>query len=239
MPLPKLTTPTYELEVPSTGKKIKYRPFLVREEKILLLAMETEDEKQMADAVKTILKNCIQTPRFKVDTLSLFDIEYIFLNIRGKSIGEQVELTVTCPDDGESTVDVSIDLDDIKVQKSKEHTNILKLTDNISVVMKYPSVDLFIKNNMGDGQSSEVDDVFEIASLCIDQIVEGEDVYESSNFSKKELMEFLEGMDTKQFLLVQKFFETMPKLSHTITITNPNTKVKSDVVIEGLSSFFS
>lgn len=239
MPLPKLTTPTYELEVPSTGKKIKYRPFLVREEKILLLAMETEDEKQMADAVKTILQNCIQTSRFKVDTLSLFDIEYIFLNIRGKSIGEQVELTVTCPDDGESTVDVSIDLDDIKVQKSKEHTNILKLTDNISVVMKYPSVDLFIRNNMGSGQSSEVDDVFEIASLCIDQIVEGEDVFESSNFSKKELMEFLEGMDTKQFLMVQKFFETMPKLSHTITVTNPNTKVKSDVVIEGLSSFFS
>ena len=239
MPLPKLTAPTYELEVPSTGKKIKYRPFLVREEKILLLAMETEDEKQMADAVKTILQNCIQTSRFKVDNLSLFDIEYIFLNIRGKSIGEQVELTVTCPDDGESTVDISIDLDDIKVQKSKEHTNILKLNDNISVVMKYPSVDLFIKNNMGSGQSSEVDDVFEIASLCIDQIVEGEDVYESSNFSKKELMEFLEGMDTKQFLMVQKFFETMPKLSHTITVTNPNTKVKSDVVIEGLSSFFS
>ena len=239
MPLPKLTAPTYELEVPSTGKKIKYRHFLVREEKILLLAMETEDEKQMADAVKTILQNCIQTSRFKVDNLSLFDIEYIFLNIRGKSIGEQVELTVTCPDDGESTVDISIDLDDIKVQKSKEHTNILKLNDNISVVMKYPSVDLFIKNNMGSGQSSEVDDVFEIASLCIDQIVEGEDVYESSNFSKKELMEFLEGMDTKQFLMVQKFFETMPKLSHTITVTNPNTKVKSDVVIEGLSSFFS
>ena len=239
MPLPKLTAPTYELEVPSTGKKIKYRPFLVREEKILLLAMETEDEKQMADAVKTILQNCIQTSRFKVDNLSLFDIEYIFLNIRGKSIGEQVELTVTCPDDGEPTVDISIDLDDIKVQKSKEHTNILKLNDNISVVMKYPSVDLFIKNNMGSGQSSEVDDVFEIASLCIDQIVEGEDVYESSNFSKKELMEFLEGMDTKQFLMVQKFFETMPKLSHTITVTNPNTKVKSDVVIEGLSSFFS
>ena len=239
MPLPKLSTPTYELEVPSTGKKIKYRPFLVREEKILLLAMETEDEKQMADAVKTILQNCIQTARFKVDNLALFDIEYIFLNIRGKSIGEEVELTVTCPDDGETTVDVSIDLDDIKVQKSKEHNNILELSDTVSVVMKYPSVDLFIKNNMKDGPSSEVDDVFEIASLCIDQVIDGEDVYESSNFSKKEIMEFLEGMDTKQFLKVQKFFETMPKLSHTITVTNPKTKVKSDVVIEGLASFFS
>lgn len=237
MPLPKLSTPTYELEVPSSGKKIKYRPFLVREEKILLLAMETEDEKQMANAVKTILANCIQTSRFKVDNLSLFDIEYIFLNIRGKSVGENVDLTITCPDDGTTTVDVSIDLDEIKVQKSDDHTNILKLNDEISVVMKYPSMDLFIKNNLKDS-GTEVDDVFEIASLCIDQIVQGEDVYESSNFSKKEIMEFLEDMDTKQFLLVQNFFETMPKLSHTIEVVNPNTKVKSEVIIEGLASFF-
>lgn len=237
MPLPKLSAPTYELEVPSSGKKIKYRPFLVREEKILLLAMETEDEKQMANAVKTILANCIQTSRFKVDNLSLFDIEYIFLNIRGKSVGENVDLTITCPDDGTTTVDVSIDLDEIKVQKSDDHTNILKLNDEVSVVMKYPSMDLFIKNNLKDS-GTEVDDVFEIASLCIDQIVQGEDVYESSNFSKKEIMEFLEDMDTKQFLLVQNFFETMPKLSHTIEVVNPNTKVKSEVVIEGLASFF-
>lgn len=237
MPLPKLSAPTYELEVPSSGKKIKYRPFLVREEKILLLAMETEDEKQMANAVKTILANCIQTSRFKVDNLSLFDIEYIFLNIRGKSVGENVDLTITCPDDGTTTVDVSIDLDEIKVQKSDDHTNILKLNDDVSVVMKYPSMDLFIKNNLKDS-GTEVDDVFEIASLCIDQIVQGEDVYESSNFSKKEIMEFLEDMDTKQFLLVQNFFETMPKLSHTIEVVNPNTKVKSEVVIEGLASFF-
>lgn len=237
MPLPKLSAPTYELEVPSSGKKIKYRPFLVREEKILLLAMETEDEKQMANAVKTILANCIQTSRFKVDNLSLFDIEYIFLNIRGKSVGENVDLTITCPDDGTTTVDVSIDLDEIKVKKSDDHTNILKLNDEISVVMKYPSMDLFIKNNLKDS-GTEVDDVFEIASLCIDQIVQGEDVYESSNFSKKEIMEFLEDMDTKQFLLVQNFFETMPKLSHTIEVVNPNTKVKSEVIIEGLASFF-
>lgn len=238
MPLPKLSTPTYELEVPSTGKKIKYRPFLVKEEKILLLAMETEDEKQMADAVKTILSNCIQTARFKVDTLSLFDIEYIFLNIRGKSIGETVELNITCPDDGVTVVPIVLDLDDIKVQKSDDHTNVIKLTDEVSVVMKYPSMDLFIKNNMKES-SSEIDDVFEIASLCIDQIVEGEDVYESSNFSKKEILEFLEGMDTKQFVEVQKFFETMPKLSHTVKIKNPETKVESEVVIEGLSSFFA
>ena len=238
MPLPKLSTPTYELEVPSTGKKIKYRPFLVKEEKILLLAMETEDEKQMADVVKTILSNCIQTARFKVETLSLFDIEYIFLNIRGKSIGETVELNVTCPDDGVTIVPIVLDLDDIKVQKSEDHTNVIKLTDEVSVVMKYPSMDLFIKNNMRESKS-EIDDVFEIASMCIDQIVEGEDVYEASNFSKKEILEFLEGMDTKQFVEVQKFFETMPKLSHTVTIKNPETNVESEVVIEGLSSFFA
>lgn len=237
MALPKLSVPTYELEVPSTGKTIKYRPFLVKEEKILLLAMETEDESQMANAVKTILKNCIQTPRFKLESLALFDIEYIFLNIRGKSVGETVDLSVTCPDDGTTTVDISIDLDDIKVQKSDEHTNILKMNDDVSVVMKYPSMDLFVKNNMKDS-GSDVDDVFEIASLCIEQIVDGEEVYEASNSSKKEIMEFLEGMDTKQFLLVQKFFETMPKLSHSVEVTNPNTGVTSAVVIEGLSSFF-
>lgn len=238
MPLPKLSAPTYELVVPSTGKKIKYRPFLVKEEKILLLAMETEDEKQMANAVKTILSNCILTPRFKVDTLSLFDIEYIFLNIRGKSVGETVELNIICPDDGESTVPVVIDLDDIQVKKSDDHDNIIKMNDDVSVVMKYPSMDLFIKNNMKES-TSEVDDVFEIASMCIDQIVEGEEVYEASNFSKKEILEFLEGMDTKQFVSIQKFFETMPKLSHTVKVKNPNTKVESEVVIEGLASFFA
>jgi hypothetical protein len=238
MTLPKLSTPTYELVVPSTNKKIKYRPFLVKEEKILLLAMETEDENQMANAVKTILSNCIQTPRFKVDSLALFDIEYIFLNIRGKSVGETVDLTITCPDDNETTVDVQIDLDEIVVDKSKDHSNIIKMNDDVSVVMKYPSMDLFIKNNMSDGTSSDVDDVFEIASMCIDQIVDGEEVYEASNSSKKEINEFLEGMDTKQFLKVQNFFETMPKLSHTVSVTNPNTKVTSEVVIEGLASFF-
>ena len=238
MPLPKLAAPTYELEVPSTGKKIKYRPFLVKEEKILLIAMETEDESQMANAVKTILQNCIQTPRFKVDSLSLFDIEYIFLNIRGKSVGETIELNITCPDDNETVVPVKINLDDIKVQKKDGHSNIIKLTDEVSVVMKYPSMDLFVKNNISES-GSEIDDVFEIASMCIDQIVEGEDVYEASNFSKKEILEFLEGMDTKQFLEVQKFFETMPKLSHTLKIKNPSTGNDNEILIEGLASFFA
>jgi hypothetical protein len=237
MPLPKLSVPTYELELPSTGQKIKYRPFLVKEEKILLLAMESEDEKQMTDAVKTILKNCIQTAKIKVEDLALFDIEYLFLNIRGKSVGEQIELTATCPDDGETTVPVTVDIDDIKVTKNEEHSNIIDMGSGISIVMKYPSMDLFVKNNISTNPN--VDDVFDIAGSCICQIVEGEDVYEASNFSKKEIKEFLEGMSTQQFISVQKFFETMPKLSHTITVKNPNTGVESDIVIEGLASFFA
>ena len=240
MPLPKLTAPTYELEVPSTKKKIKYRPFLVKEEKILLLAMETEDESQMANAVKTILQNCIQTSRFKVDSLSLFDIEYIFLNIRGKSVGETVDLNITCPDDGTTVVPITLNLDDIKVQRSEDHEQVIKLTDDVAISMKYPSMDLFIKNNLKDSNNTtQVEDVFEIASMCIDQIIEGEEVYVASNFSKKELFEFLEGMDTKQFQKLQNFFETMPKLSHTVTVTNPNTGNDNEVVIEGLANFFA
>ena len=237
MPLPKLVTPTYELELPSTGQKIKYRPFLVKEEKILLLAMESEDEKQMTEAVKSILKNCIQTARIKVDELPLFDIEYLFLNIRGKSVGEQIELTATCPDDGVTTVPVVLDIDEIKVNKPEGHNNIIDMGSGISVVMKYPSIDLFVKNNISS--DPDVDDVFDIASSCISQIVDGEDVYESGNFSKKEIKEFLEGMSTQQFMSVQKFFETMPKLSHSIKVTNPNTEVESEIVIEGLASFFA
>jgi len=237
MPLPKLSTPTYELELPSTGQKIKYRPFLVKEEKILLLAMESEDEKQMTEAVKSILKNCIQTAKVKVDELPLFDIEYLFLNIRGKSVGEQIELTATCPDDGETTVPVVLDIDDIKVKKTEGHSNIIDMGSGISVVMKYPSMDLFVKNNISS--DPDVDDVFDIAASCISQIIDGEEVYESSNFSKKEIKDFLEGMSTQQFMSVQKFFETMPKLSHTIKIINPKTDVESDIVIEGLSSFFA
>jgi hypothetical protein len=236
MPLPKLVTPTYELELPSTGQKIKYRPFLVKEEKILLLAMESEDEKQMTEAVKVILKNCIQTAKIKVDELALFDIEYLFLNIRGKSVGEEIELNVTCPDDGVTVVPFSIDIDDIKVQKEEGHSNIIDLGGGVSMVMRYPSMELFVKNNIS--QTSNVDDVFEIAASCISQIVEGEDVYEAGNFSKKELLAFLEEMSTQQFLSVQKFFETMPKLSHTITVTNPETGKENEIVIEGLASFF-
>ena len=238
MALPTLSTPTYELTVPSTKKKIKYRPFLVKEEKVLLLALESEDDKEIADAMKGLIKACVLTKGIDPDELATFDVEYIFLNIRGKSVGESIELNVTCPDDEETVVKVEVDIDDIKIQKTKGHSNIVKLTDTVSVVMKYPSMDLFIKQNL-KSDTSQVDDVFEIASLCIDQVIDGEDVFESSSFSKKEVLAFLEEMDTQQFLKVQEFFETMPKLSHTIKVTNPKTKVKSDVVIEGLQSFFA
>tara|TARA_B100000035_G_scaffold17887_2_gene14304 strand:+ start:941 stop:1654 length:714 start_codon:yes stop_codon:yes gene_type:complete len=236
MPLPKLNAPTYELVLPSTGKKIRYRPFLVKEEKILLIAMESEDEKQMQDAIKQILKNCILTRGVKVDSLAVFDIEFLFLNIRGKSVGEEVTLNLICPDDGETTAEVTIDIEDIQIQKPEGHDNIIKLNDDVAITMKYPSMETFVKNNItGD---SSLDSVFDLSADCIDQIVEGEDVYEAKSFSKKELLEFMDSMDSVQFQMVQKFFETMPKLSHTVEITNPKTGVKSDVVIEGLQSFF-
>ena len=236
MPLPKITTPTYELRLPSTDQLIKYRPFLVREEKVLLMAMESEDESQMINAVKTILKNCIIS-KVKVDDLAIFDIEYLFLNIRAKSVGEQIELNLTCPDDGETTVPIELNVEDIKIQKSDEHSKIIPLTDSISVVMKYPSMEMFVKTNFT--ASARTEDIFEIAASCIEQVVEGEDVYETKSFSKKEINDFLDSLDTAQFLLIQKFFETMPKLSHTIKVTNPVTNVESDVVLEGLASFFA
>jgi hypothetical protein len=236
MPLPKLVAPTYELELPSTSQKIKYRPFLVKEEKILLLAMESEDEKQMINAVQTILKNCIQT-KLKVEDLSIFDIEYLFLNIRAKSVGEEIELNITCPDDGETTVPVTINVEDIKVQKSDDHEKIIAMNDSISITMKYPSMEMFVQNNLSGNVKTE--DIFEIASSCIDQVVDGEEVYEVKSFSKKEINEFLDSLDTNQFMKIQKFFETMPKLSHTVNVTNPNTKKDNEVVIEGLASFFA
>jgi hypothetical protein len=234
MPLPKLVAPTYELVLPSTEQKIKYRPFLVREEKILLLAMESEDEKQMTEAVKTILKNCILS-KVKVEELPVFDIEYIFLNIRSKAVGEEIELNVTCPDDGDTQVKVTLNIDDIQVTKPEGHNRIIKLNDTVTIQMKYPSMETFIKNNFSG--SGNVDDVFSLASSCIEQVAEGEDVYETKSFSKKELNDFMESMDTAQFLKLQDFFETMPRLSHTIKVTNPSTKVESEVVLEGLANF--
>lgn len=238
MPLPKISTPTYELELPSTGKKIKYRPFLVREEKLLVLAMESEDPKQITTAIKTVIRNCIETRGIKIESLPTFDIEYLFLNIRGKSVGEEVELTVICPDDGRTTVSVTVLLDDIKVQRNQEHNNKIKIDDNLMMELKYPSLDEFIKNNFDLNEENMMDQSFELIASCIDKIYSEDEVWESSNVTKKELKEFLEQMNSNQFKQIEKFFETMPKLSHTIKVVNPSTNVESEVTLEGLASFF-
>jgi len=239
MPLPTIATPTYEIELPSNKKKVKYRPFLVKEEKILIIAMETEDPKQIARAVKDVISNCILTRGVKVDQLSTFDIEYLFLNIRGKSVGEDIEVLITCPDDGVTQVPTFINLDEIKVQVSAEHNRDIKLDDKLSLRMKYPSMNEFIKTNFSvENEEITVDDTFELISSCIDQVYNEEESWSASEYSKKELSAFLEQLSSKQFKEIEKFFETMPKLSHTITITNPKTGVDSDVVLEGLTAFF-
>jgi hypothetical protein len=239
MPLPTIATPTYELELPSNKKKVKYRPFLVKEEKILIIAMETEDPKQIANAVKDVISNCILTKGVKIDELATFDIEYIFLNVRGKSVGEDIEVLITCPDDGMTQVPTLINLDDIKVKISPEHNKDIKLDDDLSLRMRYPSLNEFIKSNFSvEDASVSVDDTFELISNCMEQIYNQEESWSTTEYSKKELSEFLEQLNSKQFKEIEKFFETMPKLSHTFTVKNPNTGVESEVVLEGLTAFF-
>ena len=237
MPLPKIATPTYELELPSTKQTIKFRPFLVKEEKLLVLALESEDTKNITTAIKTVIKNCISTRGIKVETLPTFDIEYLFLNIRGKSVGEEVEVNLIAPDDGETTVTVKIDLEDIKVVETEGHDKQIRLDDNLMMEMKYPSLDQFIKNNF-DFNDNSVDKSFELIATCIDKIYNEEEVWSTEDVSRKEIIEFLEQMSSAQFKKIEKFFDTMPKLSHSVEIKNPVTKVKSTVVLEGLSSFF-
>ena len=238
MPLPKISTPTYELNLPSTGKKVQYRPFLVREEKLLVLALESENAKDITTAMKTVIKNCIQTRGIKVESLPTFDIEYLFLNSRGKSVGEEIEVNVICPDDEVTTVPVTLNVDDIQVQKSSEHTNNIKLDDDLVMEMKYPSLDQFIKNNFDFSENSAMDQSFELISSCIDKIYNSEEVWSVADVTKKEITDFLEQMNSKQFKQIEKFFETMPKLSHEIKVKNPATGVESTVVLEGLASFF-
>lgn len=240
MPLPKINTPTYDLTLPSTGKKIKYRPFLVREEKILIMAMESEDMTEITNAIVQILSDCILTKDVKVDSLATFDIEYLFLNIRAKSVGESVDVNVTCPDDNETQVEISIPIDSIKIQKTKGHKNIIKLDDNLSMKLGYPSLKQFVENNFDTSENtSEVGQSLSMISSCIEMIYNNEESWESSDYSKEELDEFIEQLNTKQFKEIETFFTTMPKLSHTIKVTNPNTNVESDVVLEGLAAFFS
>jgi len=238
MPLPKIATPTYELELPSTGKSIKYRPFLVKEEKVLVIALESEDTKQITNAIKAVLKNCVLTKGIKVETLPTFDIEFLFLNIRGKSVGEEIEVNIICPDDEETNVPVFIDLDSIQVNKDDDHTNQIKLDDDLMMEMKYPSLEQFIKNNFDFDEKNAMDQSFDLIATCIDKIYNEDEVWATADCTKKEVKEFLESMNSSQFKEIEKFFETMPKLKHTIEVTNPNTKVTSEVVLEGLASFF-
>ena len=238
MPLPKIATPTYELELPSTGATIKYRPFLVKEEKVLVIALESEDNKQITNAIKAVLKSCILSKGIKVEDLPTFDIEYLFLNIRGKSVGEDLEVNIICPDDNKTQVPVTIALDEIEVQKDDNHTNKIKVDESIMMEMKYPSLDQFIKNNFDFNDKNMMDQSFDLISTCIDKIYTEDEVWAAADCTKKEMKDFLEQMNSNQFKEIEKFFETMPKLSHKVKITNPNTKVESEVVMEGLSSFF-
>ena len=243
MALPKINTPTYELTIPSNGKKIKYRPFLVREEKILILALESEDTKQITTAVVDILSECVLTKNIDVTKLATFDIEYLFLNVRSKSVGETVDVNLTCPDDGKTSVEMSINIDSIKVQKVKGHKSIIKLDDQYSMKLKYPSMTQFIESNFESGQDggegSDIDKSMGMITSCIEMIYDNEESWDAADSSQKELEEFIEQLNSKQFKLIEKFFETMPKLSHKVKVTNPKTKVESEVVLEGLASFFT
>tara|TARA_B100001093_G_C26726931_1_gene970388 strand:+ start:505 stop:1218 length:714 start_codon:yes stop_codon:yes gene_type:complete len=237
MPLPKIVTPSFELTLPSTGKKIKYRPFLVKEEKILILAIESNSMKDITRSIKDILKNCILTKAIKVDELPTFDIEYLFLNIRARSIGESIDLVITCPDDEKTKVNSTIYIDEIQVKKNDEHDINIKIDDTYTMKMKYPSLDQFIDENfVFEGQS---DNSFEIIASCIDMVYSEEEAWEAKDCSKKELLEFVEQLNSMQFKQIEKFFDTMPQLSHEIEVENPNTKVKSTVLLEGLASFFA
>lgn len=205
MPLPKINTPTYELTLPSNGKKVKYRPFLVREEKILIMVMQSEDMKQITDAIVQILSDCILTKDIKVESLATFDIEYLFLNIRGKSVGETVDVNVTCPDDGETQVEMTIDIDSIKIQKTRGHKNIIKLDDDLSMKLKYPSLQQFIENNFETAEvTSEVGQSLSMITSCIEMIYNQEESWESSDYTKKELEEFVDQLNTKQFKEIEK-----------------------------------
>jgi hypothetical protein len=241
MPLPKISTPTYELVLPSTGKTIKYRPFLVKEEKILILALESQSTKEITNAIKQVLKDCIITKGIKVEELPTFDIEYIFLNVRGKSVGESLDLIITCGDDGETQVPVTVFIDQIEVQKDPEHSTDIHLDADLVLRMKYPSLDQFIKTNFdfsAEQSSSNIERSFDIIISCIDVIFNAEESWSAADSTKKELTDWIETLNSNQFKEVEKFFDTMPRLSHTVKVTNPKTKVESDVTLEGLTSFF-
>ena len=234
MALPTVDLPTHELEIPSNKKKIKFRPFLVKEEKVLLLALESEDEKNIRNAVLNLLKGCISS-RIKIDNLATFDLEYIFLNIRAVSVGEVVQMNITCQDDNETQVKYNLNLTDVKVIFPEGHDNKIMLTEETGVIMKYPSFDGFIQ---GQFTNNTEFDVIKVIAESIDQIFQGEEVYDESTTSKKEFVQFVESLTNPQLEKIQKFFETAPRLEHSFKVTNPNTGVESDYTLRGLASFF-
>ena len=240
MPLPTIETPTYELKLHSSNKKIKYRPFLVKEEKILILALESRDQSEITTAVTDVLKKCILTKGVDVDKLPTFDIEYIFLNIRAKSIGEDIKMTITCPDDGVTEVPVTIYVDEVKVSKPKNHKTDIVLDDKMTLRMKYPSLNQFVENNfeVDDDPEVLVNKTFKVVADCMDTVFTEEDAWEAKDYTSAERVKFVEQLNSKQYKKVENFFATMPKLSHTIEVVNPNTKKKSSVVLEGLADFF-
>jgi len=241
MPLPKISTPTYDLVLPSTGKTIKYRPFLVKEEKILILALESQSTKEITNAIKQVLKDCILSKGIKVEELPTFDIEYIFLNVRGKSVGESLDLIITCGDDGETQVPITVFIDQIKVEEDPEHKRDIQLDTDLVLRMKYPSLDQFIKTNFdfsSNQSSSSIDRSFDIIASCIDVIFNAEESWSAADSTKKELTDWIETLTPNQFKEIEKFFDTMPRLSHTVKVINPKTKIESDVTLEGLTSFF-
>ena len=236
--LPTLSVPSYELALPSTGKTIKYRPFLVKEEKILLLAMESEDPKEIESAVKDTLKNCILSRGIKIDNLASFDLEYIFLKIRSVSAGEDIKMKVTCIDDGVTQVTVDINIDDVQVQKPEGHTNKIILQDDVGIIMKYPGIDQFIQITLLNKDLTTTDELFVLIAKCVDQIFQGEEVWDAADMKLDQIITFLDGMTQQQFEKVQQFFETMPVLRHELQVTNPTTGVTSTYTLEGLQSFF-
>ena len=240
MPLPKITTAEYELKLPSSGKTIKYRPFLVKEEKILILSLESEDRKQITSAVKQVLKECVLTKGVTIGHLPSFDIEYLFLNVRAKSVGETIDLVVTCGDDGKTEVPVTVPIDEIKVIKSDDHSQDIELSDGYTVRMRYPSLQQFIENNFTEVEGEDlVDKSFDMVANTIDMVYNDEEMFSASECTKKELKEWVETLTSAQFQKIEKFFETMPKLTHTLKVVNPNTKKENTVVLEGLSDFFA
>tara|TARA_B100000073_G_scaffold292887_1_gene256359 strand:- start:243 stop:953 length:711 start_codon:yes stop_codon:yes gene_type:complete len=234
MALPVLNNPNYEMELPSTGEKIEFRPFLVKEQKILMMAMESEDAKMQTKAVLDIIKNCtFGKLNDKIDTLPTFDVEYMFLKLRAKSVGETVDITVTCQDDGETKVPVTINLDDINVIRTEGHDKVIMITDKIGLTMKYPTMDKLMGYNLEN--LSSMDSTFGIIKDCLENVFDEVEVHDEMN--QKELQEFIESMTTDQFQKITDFFTTMPKLKHTVKVTNPNTGKESEIVLEGMQSF--